>query len=110
VYWYGGSSYKFGPGLAADAGLSVGLWTADNNALSGDSQGVVLGVSDLAKLGTILGEGFDFKAGASVAVAVWFSYPDAHGNIELLGITVSPTLSAGVDFGGYVKAATVQLP
>lgn len=109
VYWYGGAGYQFGPGLSAEAGLSVGLWTAENNALGGDLQGVVLGVSDLAKLGTILGEGLDFKAGASVAVAMWFSYPDARGNIELQGVTVTPSISAGVSLGSYVKSTTVQL-
>lgn len=109
VQWYGSTGYKFGPGIGADAGLSVGLWTARNDALAGDSQGVVLGLSDIATLGTLLDEGLKFKPGFSVAVAVWFSYPDDDGNIELLGITVTPSVSAGVDLGGYVRATTGQV-
>ena len=109
VYWYASTGYKLGPALSADAGVSVGLWTAQNNALAGDSQGVVLGLADLGKLGKLAEEGLDFKKGFSLAVAVWFSYPDANGNIELLGITVTPGLGVGADLGGYVKATTIQV-
>lgn len=110
VYWYGGSGYQVGPGLSVEAGVSVGLWTSENNALTGDSQGVVLGLSDLAKLGPLLDEGLDFKPGPSISVALWFSYPDARGDIELLGVTVTPSVSAGAALGSYVRATTVQVP
>ncbi len=110
VYWYGGAGYDLGPGIGGDAGLSVGLWTARNDAIAGDAQGLVLSLSDLTSVGELVSEGLDFKPGASLAVAVWFSYPDEHGEIELQGITVTTGLSAGFDLGGYVRGTTFQLP
>lgn len=52
--WHGSTGDKVGPVLSADAGLSVGLWTTANNAMAGDSRGVVSGLSDLAEIGKIV--------------------------------------------------------
>lgn len=108
VQWYGSTAFQVGPALSAEAGLTVGLWRAESNALAGDSQGIVLGASDLAQLATLLGEGLDLKVGASLSVSVWFSYPDASGEIELQGIVVTPGVSVGANLGGYARGTTFQ--
>ncbi|MEM6989396.1 MAG: hypothetical protein AAF721_02825 [Myxococcota bacterium] len=110
VQWYGSTAYQVGPALSAEAGLTVGLWRAESNALAGDAQGVVLGASDLAQLGTLLSDGLDFDLGASVSVSIWFSYPDDRGEIELQGIVVTPGVGVGANLGGYVRGTTVQSP
>ncbi|MCA9551378.1 MAG: hypothetical protein KC933_15185 [Myxococcales bacterium] len=111
VYWYVGASYKFGPALSLDGGLNLGFWLAENNHIWGDSEGFVFGLSDLLSAAKVLAgagsasKAFDLKAGKSLAVGIWFDTKTG----DFQGFTVSPTVSAGVDFGGYAKATTGQI-
>ncbi len=110
AYWYAGAGYKFGPAISLDGGLNVGLWNAQNNAIKGDSQGFVFGLADILKAYQVakgtktISDTFNFKKGLSVAAAIWFDYSG-----KFTGVTVTPTVSAGFDFGGYAKSGTVQI-
>jgi hypothetical protein len=110
AYWYGGAGYKFGPGVSVDGGLTVGLWNAQNNAIKGNSQGFVFGLAELVKAYQVfkgtktISDAFNFKKGLSVAAAIWFDYSG-----KFQGVTITPAVSAGFDFGGYAKSGTVQI-
>ena len=110
VFWYGGLAYKLGPALSVDGGINVGLWNSANNDIGGDIHGFVFGLDDLiaaykvAKGAKALSKLASFKPGFSCAIAFWFDY---QGNFQ--GITVTPGVSKGVDFGGYARASTFQV-
>jgi hypothetical protein len=98
AYAYAGGGYSFGPGLAAGAGIEVGLWVCQNNKIGGDSWGVEFGVDDLAK--AYVGA-TDLKKGPSLAIALWFDYSNV-----FQGFTITPGVGVGADFGGVVKSTT----
>lgn len=109
VYWYGGASYKFGPGASADGGINIGFWLDENDSILGNVEGYVLGMNDLMAAYKVAGglaklnEALAFKKGGSLAVGLWFDY---EGNFK--GFTVTPTVGVGIDFGGYARATTAQ--
>jgi hypothetical protein len=98
VYAYATGGYNFGPGLAAGAGIDVGLWVCQNNKIGGDSWGIAFGVDDLAKA---YAGASDLKKGPSIGVGLWFDY---HNVFQ--GFTITPGFGVGADFGGLIKATT----
>ncbi len=106
--YYASTSYKIGPALGGDIGLNVGLWTDQSNKLSGNLHGWVYTLDTFVKIAKIsrgkeLSKIFSFKAGPTVALAVWFDY-----NLNFKGLTITPTVSKGFDFGGYARSGTLQ--
>lgn len=98
VYAYATGGYNFGPGLAAGAGIDVGLWVCQNNKIGGDSWGIAFGVDDLVKA---YAGASDLKKGPSIGVGLWFNYDNV-----FQGFTITPGFGVGADFGGLIKAST----
>jgi hypothetical protein len=106
VYAYASAGYAWGPALAAGGGVNVGFWVCQNNKIGGDSWGWTLGLDDIA-LG--LAKKNPFGKGASVAVGLWFSYPnknDPNSRDEFQGFTITPGYGVGADFVGLNYATT----
>lgn len=107
VKWYGSADYKMGPALSVDQGLNISFWTSENDGLTGDSHGFVLGLTDVVRLLSVIDGAKDIlelKPGFSFAITMWYNY-----DMEFIGFSVTPVASIGVDLGGYARAKTVQV-
>ncbi len=108
VYAYASAGYAWGPALVAGGGVNVGFWVCQNNKIGGDIWGWTFGLDDIAK-GLARKNPFGKEAGPSIAVGLWFSYPnknDPNSRDEFQGFTITPGYGVGADFVGLNYATT----
>lgn len=103
AYLYGTADYSASIGIGASAGIDVGFWVCQNNKIGGDSWGVSFSpVEILQAAETFADLKRAFKPGLDVGITLWFGH-----NRTFQGFTITPSVGAGVDFGGLVKAGTL---
>lgn len=107
VYAYATADYDVSLGFGAAGGVDVGFWVCQANKIGGDAWGVEFGPKDIAEFAKVL-KGAEsaslanmIKPGWDVGVALWFGYDNV-----FQGFTLTPSVGAGVDFGGVVWATT----
>ncbi len=106
VYAYTSVGYAWGPALAAGGGVNIGFWVCQANKTGGDGWGWTFGLDDIA---LAAGKKNPFNKGPSVAVGLWFSYPDKsdpNSRDEFRGFTITPGYGVGADFAGLTYVTT----
>lgn len=107
VHAYATADYDISLGFGGAAGVDVGFWTCQVNKIGGDSWAMQFGPKDLFAAARLLkgSEGASVasmaKAGPDMGVAMWFGYDNV-----FQGFTLTPGVSAGIDFGGISWATT----
>lgn len=94
VRGYATIGYTLGLSAGADVGLAMGLWTAENDALSGDSWGSVAAAAP----------------GGGASAGAWFNYDEAYnrGLGAFQGVTFTPSYGVSVEIGELNRVTTVQ--
>jgi len=92
---YSTTGWSVGAALGGDAGITVGIWSDDNDAISGKAQGIVMGLSSVAGGGA----------------GMWFSYPPGKlwGVDRYLGLTVGVAGGFSAEIGEYNRVETTIL-
>jgi len=103
AYLYGTAEYGVSLGIGASAGIDVGFWVCQNNKIGGDSWGIEFSPAEIVQAAKTFADLKQaFKPGLDVGIGLWFDYHDV-----FQGFTITPSVGAGVDFGGLVKAGTL---
>lgn len=107
VYAYATADYDISLGFGVAGGVDVGFWVCQANKIGGDSWGAEFGPKDIVDFAKVLKgvEGASLanmvKPGLDVGVTLWFGYDNV-----FQGFVLTPSVGAGIDFGGVVWATT----
>ena len=105
VYPYFSADYGVNLAVAAGGDLDLGFWSCQANKIGGKAWGIEVGVADIVALGKVAKGLSKFadavKPGPDIGITLWFDYSN-----KFQGFTITPGISAGLDFGGYIRGQT----
>ncbi len=117
--WYTSTVENYSLGGGASVGVTVGMWKADFDNLSGPSHGYTLNLSDAfstlqaASVATRTMDKFEdlMKASFELSLSAWFEQNDDGSVGDFAGLSVTLSKGVGVNAGGiYSDVKTYQLP